>query len=289
MKALKIGGLWVAASLFSGLLLPGAVLAQVDVVDATIEPLGVAVPAQVQTEPMAAAAAAAPAMVPAAAEEVGELFYQLQMLQEEIQLLRGLVEEQQNQISELKRQRLDDYMSLDKRLAELQDAPSQQAPLSASNTQTVPASPVVATEPQSMGAQPNGLKLGAPEDEKAIYKAAYALVKEQRFNDAKTAFGQFIKLYPSGQFTANAYYWQGELLLLEQNLAAARDSFVTLLGRFPEHNKVPDAMFKLAKVYHLQGQNAEAKKLLEQLISQYGDTGKSAVRFAKDYLQRNFP
>ena len=55
----------------------------------------------------------------AAASGSGELFYQLQLLQDEVMKLRGIVEEQGEQLRQLRQQRLDDYISLDKRIGAL--------------------------------------------------------------------------------------------------------------------------------------------------------------------------
>ncbi|NRA42445.1 MAG: hypothetical protein HRU21_09085, partial [Pseudomonadales bacterium] len=78
-----------------------------------------------------------------------QLFYQLQMLQDEMMRMRGQLEEQEHAINQLKQQRLDDYLSFDQRLTALSDqastgsnsdaAPSPSATLPAS-TATVAAS-----------------------------------------------------------------------------------------------------------------------------------------------------
>src|SRR5690625_8032922 len=51
-----------------------------------------------------------------------ELFFQLQALQEEMQLIRGMVEEQAHEISRLQQQRMEDYLDLDRRVSMLTDA-----------------------------------------------------------------------------------------------------------------------------------------------------------------------
>ena len=48
----------------------------------------------------------------------GELYYQLQLLQQEVMQLRGMVEEQDYQIRQLKEQSLERYLDLDRRLKE---------------------------------------------------------------------------------------------------------------------------------------------------------------------------
>ncbi len=207
----------------------------------------------------------------------GELFYQLQLLQDEIMQLRGLVEEQQNSIRRLQQQRLDDYLNLDKRISELTSRPSKAMSASAAST-----------PPQSSGTQPVTLPTEvAGADEVSAYKAAYDLVKAQQFDKAKAAYETFLQMYPTGQYRPNALYWLGELYLLESDLEAARQSFAQL-DQYPNHRKVPDALFKLAKVYHLQGNADKAKQLLQQVISTYGAKGHSAATLARDYLAKNF-
>ncbi len=238
--------------LLSALIPVSGLLAQVAVVEAGSTPAGATADTAVSA-PLNTAS--------------GELFFQLQLLQDEMMQLRGIIEEQQHQIRQLKQQRLDDYLSLDKRIGELYDAGA------------------IGSSPGSDSATSN---IRAATGEESAYKGAYGLVKAQKFAEARAAFESFLKSYPAGKYTPNAFYWMGELQLLVPNLEGARQSFTQLVDQYPEHRKVPDATFKLAKVYHLQGDAEKANKLLTRVITSYGDTSSSAVKLAKDYLQKNF-
>ena len=114
------------------------------------------------------------------------------------------------------------------------------------------------------------------------------MIKAQDFKAAKQAFTEYLEHFPDGSYTANGYYWLGELHLLDQEYDSAQQSFSALLERFPDNRKVPDAMFKLAKVYHLQGNADEAKALLQKVVSQYAISGNSAAQLAQDYLNKHF-
>jgi len=48
-----------------------------------------------------------------------EFFYQMQLLQQEVQNLRGMVEQLTYEVQQLKQQRMDDYLDLDRRISEL--------------------------------------------------------------------------------------------------------------------------------------------------------------------------
>ena len=68
------------------------------------------------------------------------------------------------------------------------------------------------------------------------YRAAYALVRGQQFDQAMPAFQQFLQDYPDGKYAANAHYWLGELYLVVQppDLESSRQSFSLLLSQYPE-------------------------------------------------------
>lgn len=204
-----------------------------------------------------------------------ELFYQLQQLQQEVMDLRGQVEEQAYKIKKLTKQRKADYVNLDERISKLSgrkaDTRSRSARLTADSS---PASSSLATLPS-----------GDPAAEPKVYKAAYALVKNQQFDDALSAFNDFILLYPSGEYAPNAHYWLGELYLYKSNLDRAIEEFSVIVDDYPRHRKAPDAMFKLAKAHHVKGDIETARSMLNRVISDYQKSDSKAPRLARDYLK----
>lgn len=199
---------------------------------------------------------------------IAELYYQFQVLQQEVQQLRGLVEEQNYQIKKLKQQRLDDYLDLDRRLSQLSNA----GVATSTATAPKPSTPKITSAANSA-------------DELKSYKAAInLLLKEQKHDAAVEALLHHLEAYPNGRYSANAQYWLGEIYLVKNDLGSAAKWFEQLLRDFPEHSKVPDAQFKLGKVYHMQGDNTAAQTLLEKVAS----TSTSAAQLAKDYLSKNF-
>jgi len=207
-----------------------------------------------------------------AAQNTGEVYYQMQVLQQEVLQLRGMIEQQAFEIKKLKQQRLDDYLDLDRRVSQLQGKPSAAA---------VPS----ATPSASVSPPPPSRGNIAPEEELKSYKAAINLVlREHKYDQAIDALGQHLDTYPRGRYSANAQYWLGEVYLQKNELEPARQWFSRLLGEFPEHSKVPDAQFKLGKVYDLLGDKTTARKMLEQVAS----SNTNAARLAADYLQSNF-
>jgi tol-pal system protein YbgF len=211
-----------------------------------------------------------------------ETYNQIKSLQQEVSELRALVEEQGHQLSRLKQLQLDNYVDLDRRVAILsgggQTAPTTDA------AQPAPDAPIDAVS--SSSAAPLEAAPVVPESlsEADEYKAAYELLRQREIDPSILAFKEYLKKYPSGSFAANSCYWLGEIYLLKNQLPQARDWFTKLLEGFADSNKVPDAKFKLGKVYHLMGDKKRAKILLDEAAAGSGDS----ARIAKQYLQDNF-
>lgn len=204
-------------------------------------------------------------------EQKTESYNQIQSLLQEVSELRALVEEQGHEISRLKQLQLDNYVDLDRRVSFL----TGNASAKVKESDVGADSPVAA---DSVAAPNNGMS------EADEYKAAYDLLRQRQVDQSLVAFKDYLKKYPSGEFAANSCYWLGEIFLLKNQLPQARDWFAKLLQDFPESNKVPDAKFKLGKVYHLMGDKKRAKPLLDDAAAGLGDS----ARLAKQYLKDNF-
>ncbi len=223
----------------------------------------------------------------------GDLFLQLQALQQDVMQLRGMVEDQGHQIETLKQQSLDRYNDLDQRIGHAAGAAASTpaAPIDASTTPSPDSSSTAANATPAVvpAAAPAPMETPKPEEYEA-YQVAYAKLKNQDFNGAVKAFNAFLATYPNGTLAPNSYYWLGKayLLLQPQDLNKAQQSFAKV-GAYPQSNKVPDALYELGKVHFLKGDKAQAKITLQQVIDNYGASGSSAPQLAKQFLDQNFP
>ncbi|MEE4382032.1 MAG: tol-pal system protein YbgF [Pseudomonadales bacterium] len=200
---------------------------------------------------------------PAAA---GVLFEQVQDLRQEVMMLRGLVEAQQNTIERLERESRDRYLDLDRRIARLGGGGG-----------SLPA--------DGAGAPGNdGAEASAPADERAAYERAFALTREKRFDEAVSAFNQFISTWPDGVYVPNAWYWLGEIHLAKAppDLEQARQAFVQVVQLWPDHPKAPDALYKLGVVYDGLGEREQARSYLQRVLEEHAGT--PAARLARRYL-----
>ncbi len=206
------------------------------------------------------------------ASNQADLFYQLQTLQQEVQELRGLMEEQAYELKRLKQQRLDDYVNLDQRLSGLSNG----------GRSTEIAQPSVVGNATAAAATQTTAQ--AP-DEMQRYRTAIDLVLRQKdYAQAIVAFNQYLRDFPQGRYAPNCQYWLGEIYLLQSDLEQAREWFARLVTDYPEHGKASDANFKLGTVYHKLGDTEQAKSILKAVAA--GDS--NASRLASSYLSQNF-
>lgn len=209
-----------------------------------------------------------------------EFYFQLQTLQQELQTLRGIVEEQSHELKKLKQQRLDDYLDLDRRVSQLSKgqaaAPSLSQP--SNNARATRGTPLLPVEPSS----DSSVKLP---DELSTYRAGIdAVLKQRDYDKGIASFNTYLEHYPQGLYAPNAKYWLGQVYMQRSDLANSYQWFQDLVKNHPNHQKTPEAQFKLGKVLHMQGELASAKIQLESVVS----SGSSVARLAQDYLDKHF-
>lgn len=216
---------------------------------------------------------------PASAQ--GQLFMQLQQMQEQIDRQQNTIEILQNEVSRLKQEGLERYQDLDRRISSGAPAPSATpensadggAPApAASNTAAPAVQPAASSEP------------GDPAKEKLYYDAAFDLIKAKDFDKAAQAFNAFLRKYPNSQYAGNAQYWLGEVNLAKGDLQGAGQAFAKVSQLYPKHSKVPDSLYKLADVERRLGHTDRVKGILQQVVTQY--PGTSAAQLAQRDLQK---
>lgn len=202
------------------------------------------------------------------AKMLGDLYLQIQQLQSEVDALKGTVELQQFKLDQLNEKRLQDYINLDKRLAELGK------PGGRNTTETVKTSAGSASQDVS------GKELER-------YKAAQALARKGEFAQASQEFELFIKTYPESRYVPSAMYWLADSALQQQQQKQAADLWSRLIEQYPKHHKAPAAHYKLAQIEFEQGKKSQAKQRLKALVANPASQ-KGVVALAKAYLKANY-
>jgi len=118
----------------------------------------------------------------------------------------------------------------------------------------------------------------------SAYRSAFNLLRKKQYDDALSAFQDYISQHPKGRFISNAYYWMGELYLKRQDTKMGTESFEQILSKYPSSNKVPDAKFKLAIIHMNQGKKVQARRELQAIKRQFPNS--TVAQLASIQLQR---
>ncbi|AOY87472.1 tol-pal system protein YbgF [Marinobacter salinus] len=207
-------------------------------------------------------------------QATAELFYMIQQLQGEVRRLQGEVEEQRHLITRLQEQGRDRYIDLDQRILDLSEKVAEKAKAPATEAGGAGTSPgPVTKEYRQPGAE-----------ERKAYEQIQDLIQNQKkYDQAISQLYEFIDKYPEGDLTVNAYYWLGEVYLVKPQLEQAKQAFTVVATRYPDHRKAPDAVFKLGVTLDRLGDKQEAKRRMQNVISDYPDS--SAAELARKFLK----
>ncbi|CRM72443.1 MULTISPECIES: tol-pal system protein YbgF [Pseudomonas] len=223
----------------------------------------------------------------AAPSAQGELFNQLQRMQDQLAQQQGAIEVLQNQVNQLKQEGLERYQDLDRRIG------AGVAPAATPDNSSAGGAPSAAAGGAAAGGAAAGAAAAAPAassepgdpaKEKLYYDAAFDLIKAKDFDKASQAFTAFLRKYPNSQYAGNAQYWLGEVNLAKGDLQGAGQAFAKVSQLYPKHAKVPDSLYKLADVERRLGHTDKVKGILQQVVAQY--PGTSAAQLAQRDLQR---
>ena len=221
----------------------------------------------------------------------------MQNLQEEVRMLRGLVEELSYDLQQVKQRQLDDYLDLDRRLglgSNINDSAVSDrftSPVAILDSQDALAG--LASSGTSAGMDVSTSPIGVTSDlvdDQSLVKADYnaaskKLLKERDIEGAAVALKMHLETYPGSPFAANAHYWLGEIYLLQGETEFARQSFTNIVERHADHPKAMDSRFKLGKIYFQLGEVDRARNLLEQVAQSPGGAAAKARNFLGKNLQ----
>jgi len=255
-------------------------------------------------------------------ELIVTMYNQLEALQQEVQTLRGRVEEQDYQIKRMQTEQRDRYLDIDRRLSSSgnQPAATGNATLPAvtpapSSIVPAPVSPQVpsarnATPQQTNGSTTPGIATNttptgqgsqiAPSananpattpspaiqlDEQELYRTALNLLLEQsNYEQSIQYFQTYVTSYPQGRYLTNSYYWQGEAFILVGKFSEARDVFSKIINDFPQDPKAAGAMLKLGVVYEEMGELDLARTTWQEIRVRYPESA-TEIREAENHLR----
>jgi len=113
-----------------------------------------------------------------------------------------------------------------------------------------------------------------------LYDQAYDYMTKSRYSTAQTWFEAFLERHPNHDRADNAWYWLGEMHLVQDRAEDAVIAFSSGLKSFPTGAKAPDNMLKMGVAFERMGRKDLAKSTWEKLVKDFS-TAASAAKAQK--------
>ena len=164
--------------------------------------------------------------------------------------------------------------------------------LSAAQAANLPQAPAgaaadAANKAGQQTAMPNAGVVLPGETPREQYEYATNLIQRGQYDQAEIALKSFIQQHPKDELTGNAQYWLGETYYVRNDFKNAAVAFAEGYQKYPDSQKAPDNLLKLAMALGQQGQKENACVALRQLEKRYPDASANvkdrAVRAKKNY------
>ncbi len=120
--------------------------------------------------------------------------------------------------------------------------------------------------------------------EYALYKKALMLVNTQHYKEAAPLFDQLLKKYPKSPLADNSQYWKGEILFALKSFPEAVLEFQKVVKSFPKSTKVPGAVLKQGECFFELKQYEDAKAFFQKVIKEFA-ASEEAIQ-AREWLQK---
>jgi len=115
-----------------------------------------------------------------------------------------------------------------------------------------------------------------------LYSQAYADYARGNYDLAIQGFSEYIRNYPSTDFTDNAQYWIGECLYGKKLYAEAIEAWNVLFKDYPSSDKLPDARVKKGMALEKQGRRSQALIEYRYVVDRFPNS--PAARIARERL-----
>jgi len=127
----------------------------------------------------------------------------------------------------------------------------------------------------------NLAKVAGVQDPEELYNDAYSKLSKGDLQNARKDFKKFLELFPQTEYSDNAQFWIGECYYREKKYEEAILEFEEVIKRFPQGNKLPDALLKQAFSFIAINDTNSAKLIFQKIIDQYPTSAQAQIASAK--------
>jgi tol-pal system protein YbgF len=102
-----------------------------------------------------------------------------------------------------------------------------------------------------------------------LYRRSLEALRAGRHVEAAAGFRDFLKQHANHDFADNAQYWLGECYYDQKDYPMALREFRRVVEKYPQGNKVPDALLKVGFAHLALGSTEVGRQTLEQVVRSY--------------------
>jgi tol-pal system protein YbgF len=136
-------------------------------------------------------------------------------------------------------------------------------------SETLPVVPLPQDRSRTLQVQAKGDTAAGSDPATATYRGALRALRERRFDEAALALSNWVSDNPKHALLDRAMYWLGEVRYASRNYREALVEFEKVLQRFPNSDKTPDTLYKLAMCWRRLGAEERAREYFKRLRSQF--------------------
>ena len=121
-------------------------------------------------------------------------------------------------------------------------------------------------------------------DPNQLYEQAAQDLTQGRYPLALQAFREYVQRFPATDLADNAQYGIGECFFAQSSFDSAAVEYQKVADAYPQGDKVPAALWKLALCQEKLGQGADHRRTLEDLVKRFPLSGEAQL--ARDRLAK---
>jgi len=110
-----------------------------------------------------------------------------------------------------------------------------------------------------------------------LYDQAAQDLTQGRYPLALQGFRDFVRRFPTGELSDNAQYGVGECFFAQSRFDSAAVEYAAVEAGWPQGDRVPAALYKLALSRERMGQADAAKKTFEDLVKRFPNSGEAQL------------
>jgi len=132
----------------------------------------------------------------------------------------------------------------------------------------------------------NNGAIDAALSEQDYYQQGFELLKKSEHEEAVSVFKQQVASYPQGEYADDAYYWIAESMYVNRKLDESKANFKAIIDGYKQSPRLPDALLKTAYIEQEQGNEIEARILLQEIM-QFHPRSNAAISAKNRLAQLN--